>query len=120
MKHGDHALLQGWSHINENVAATDKVHPGKGRVIKDILGGENAHVPDRLADLVALFGLVEEASQARGGYIGADAVLVDPSSRPLDGGFAEIRSKDLNGQRGSHVAEMLDQRDGMGVSFFSG
>src|SRR5262249_31483490 len=48
MKHGDHALLQGWSHINENVAATDKVHPGKGRVIKDILGGENAHVPDRL------------------------------------------------------------------------
>src|SRR5262249_26439295 len=47
MKHGNHPLLQGRPHINEYVAATDKVHPGERRVVTYILRGEDTQTADR-------------------------------------------------------------------------
>src|SRR5215472_8169983 len=60
VEHWDHPLLQSRPHVNENVAATYKIHPGERRVVKNILRSEDAHVPERLADLVSLFGFVEK------------------------------------------------------------
>src|SRR5260370_42085996 len=57
VKDGEHSLLQRRAQINENVAATDQVHPGKWRVNKNNLRRTDTHSPDRFCDLISTFRL---------------------------------------------------------------
>ena len=50
--------------INEQIAAADQVHLGEGRIVDQVVLGENAHVADAFADAIATFGLGEKAAQA--------------------------------------------------------
>src|SRR5262249_2030101 len=82
---GNHPSLQGWTHVDENVAAADKVHPRKRGIVKNILGSKDAQVPDRFADLESLFRLIEESTQPRRRDVGADGVFIVTGAGPLDG-----------------------------------
>ena len=54
MKHGDKLLLQIPAHIDQEVAATDEVELGKGRVLDHILLGNDQHIPDPFVDAIGI------------------------------------------------------------------
>ncbi len=52
MEQGKELLLQVPVHVNQEVAATDKVELGKWRIFDDILLGKDQHVADAFVDTV--------------------------------------------------------------------
>src|SRR3989440_6294333 len=66
MKLRDAALVQFRAQINEHIAATDQVEPGKWRVGRDVLSREGADVAHIAMDLVSAVALDEESFQSRG------------------------------------------------------
>src|SRR5512133_685180 len=63
MKGGDRLLLQSRLEVDQDVSATDEVHAREGRIVDEILPGEDHHFPQRLADPVPALLLHEKAPQ---------------------------------------------------------
>ena len=63
MECGHRFLLQAWLKVDEQIAATDEIHAGEGRIADEILPREDDHIAKRLDHTVARFLLDEEAAQ---------------------------------------------------------
>ena len=59
----EHFFLQHKPQINQQIAATDQVQFGEGRVLGYVVLGKNAHIADGFADLVSLLDFREKATQ---------------------------------------------------------
>src|SRR5713226_6156545 len=64
MKSGQRLLLQTRLKINQQVAATDKVHARERRVGDEILSGEDDHFSQWLDDAIAAFFLDKKTPQS--------------------------------------------------------
>ena len=113
-------LLQNGTEINQHIPATDQIHAGEGRIAEDILAREDAHVANRLGNLIALGNFVKKAAQTNLGHLGRYALLVETGARPLDGTFAQVGTKNLDGHFDAQLREYFDQGDGMRIGLFSG
>ena len=105
-------LLQEGVHVDEQVAAADQVDPREGRILGDVLLGEDKAISNRLDHAVALAVLDEEARQALGRDIGTDARGIDSGSRTLDGLGIDIGREHLHRHVALDVACSLQDQHG--------
>jgi len=63
VERGQHLALRVLFKINQQVAATDQVHPREGRIAEQILPGEDDHLAQELGGAVAAVLLRKEAPQ---------------------------------------------------------
>src|SRR5215831_12524702 len=120
MKNGYNPFLKGGSQIDEQIAATNNIHPGEGRILKNILPGKDAEIADGLADLIALLHFVKKAAQPGRRDVGHDTFLVDSRSGLLDRGLAQVCAENLQCDVYSYLRQILHQRNSVRVSFFTG
>ena len=116
----DHALLQDRSQVDEHVAAGDEIEMGEGRILGDVLPGEHAALADPPPHLEVMVGLFEVAAQALGADVGGDALGIDAGTGTVDGGLAQVRGEDLDGNLGRLLLQVLVEEDGHGVGLLSG
>src|SRR4029079_4855242 len=83
-------LLHERPEVDEDVAATDEIQLREGRILRDVTARGDTAVPYRLRDLIAAVRLDEESAQPVGRYVGRDAIAIDPGTRRLDGGLADV------------------------------
>ena len=74
MKCRDGLFLQGRSEIDQDVAATDEIHPGEGRIGEEMLPGEDDHIAELLHNPVAAV-LLEKKRRNRSGDTSCTSVL---------------------------------------------
>ena len=94
-------MLQFGCHVDQEVAATQKIEFCKRRIHDQILWREDHHLADGVGDTKSPFGLGEIAVEALCGYIRGNVGWEDARTRLLDGIGVKIRGKNL-------------QRDSMG------
>src|SRR5262249_46329247 len=85
-----------------------------------ILFGEDTHITNGFADLIAAIGITEEAPETFWADIHGDTFRIDSRSRPLDDVLANVSRKDLDLRTTGDVSEVLEQGDGQRISLFSG
>src|SRR6266568_5046948 len=78
-----------------HVAATDKGHARKRRILENVLPGENTHVTDRFANSIAALHFGEKTSQPFCRDIGRNTFRVDRCAGFVNGCLAEVRAKKL-------------------------
>ena len=61
MKRSDHLALQIRAEINQDIPTADQIETGEGRVHEQVLAREDAHLTNRLNDLVAVLHALEKA-----------------------------------------------------------
>ena len=91
-----HALLQDRAEINKKIAATDQIEVGEGRILGQILLGEDAHVADRFVDLVTTVEPHKKALQPFRRDIGDSGFGVKAVASSVERGIAEVCGKDLD------------------------
>ena len=84
--------------INEQVAASDQVESGKGRVLDDVMLGKNQHVADAFVDAVgAAVGLgAEKARQSFRGNIGGNVGRIEAAAGGGDSPAVNIGGEKLH------------------------
>ena len=121
MEQRNDTLLQLRAQIDQEVAATDQVESGKGRVSEQVMLGEDQQVADALVDAVgAAVGLGgEEARQPLRRDVGGDAGRVHRGARGGNRVPVDVGSKDL--QRPSLLERLhpLLQQDGDRIRFLA-
>ena len=112
--------LQGRPKVDQHIAATDKVQPGEGRILGQVVSGENAYVADELGDLVTAFRSGEEPRQSLRRDIGQRGVGVRPGAGLLDRRFAEIGGENLERKVNPRLLQEFYQAHGDRISFLAG
>ena len=113
MKVGNQAVLLFRLQINQQVAAREKIEPGKGWILDHALDGEYHHLADVFLDLVAaviFFG--EEAAQALRRDILGDNGRITSAARRADGVIVEIGGIDLHPEFLAGLIHILAQQHG--------
>ena len=82
VEHRYEALLRGGAEVDEHVPAQDEVQTGEGRVVGDILFGEDAHLPQAFLDLIALGHQIEEPLEAQVAHLRGDGRGVGADTGP--------------------------------------
>ena len=119
LEHGQHVLLKHGVEIDQEIAATDQVEPGEGRVPSDVVAGENALVPDGFGDLVALFDSGKEAPQPGRAGIGGNTFHIHARAGPLDRRLADVRAENLNGIGHPLLGQEFEQGNGDGIDLLA-
>ena len=119
MKQRDHFILQDRLKIDKQVPAANKIHPGKWRIVHDIVLSENTHIPDHFADPVAVIPFREKPAQPLRRYIALNILRIDSVTRLGYAQVANIRSEELNRKLRCFVTQEFQQCDGNGISFFT-
>src|SRR5208282_1785027 len=101
--------------IDEDVAATDEVQAGEGRVLSQVLFGEDAHGPDGLAHLVAAGHLAEKAPQPVRGNVRGNGFRIDAQAGLVNHPVFDIGGEDLDLDVADHVPQEFQEADGQGV-----
>ena len=107
--------------VDQEVAATDQVHLGKGGVGDQVLSRERHGFAHRFADLPG--GFVhprEEAGQPFRGDIGGDALGVDAAAGDLQRLFVDIGGEDLQSAGVLRRRLIFEQQHGEGVRLLAG
>src|SRR5688572_19911415 len=107
MKDRDDALLEDGSEIDEDVAATNKIDIGEGRVDDNILTGENAEITNGFGDLVEAIDLDKKTPQALLGNIEQDVFVVNAGACLFEITLVEVRGENLDRHRFFGVLEEL-------------
>ena len=95
VKEGNALLLGGLFEVDEEIAADDKVHPGKGRIDKEVVLGEYDVLPYLLADGDKVPPrLGEELAHVLGRHVGRDGCGIDALPGLIEGLIVEVRGKD--------------------------
>ena len=98
--------------VDEEVAAGDEVQLGEGRVLNDILHGEDGHLADLLADAIHAVAASEVAFQAGPADIAGDAFRVVAITGGLDGFAVQVGAEDLHLAVALRALHGLAQQDG--------
>ena len=121
VQEGDDLLLHLRFEVDQEVAATDQVHLGKGGVGDQVLNRERHCFAHLFADLPG--GFVhprEEAGQPFRRDIGGDALGIDSLAGDLQRLFIDIRGEDLQAAGVLRRRLMFEQQHGEGVSLLAG
>ncbi len=95
MKERQELFLQFRRQIDQKVAADEDIQLGKGGVHDDVLRGEGHHLPDLLADPVAVLFLDKKPAQALGRNVRGDVGRIDPLAGLVDRVPVQVGGKDL-------------------------
>src|SRR5215813_13604127 len=76
-------FLQDRLEVDQQVAATDQIHPREWWVGDDVLSREDAHVAERLANAVTSIRLRKEAAQSLRRDVLGDVLRVEAGARAL-------------------------------------
>ena len=109
---GQQPALQVGVEVDEEVAAGDEVQLGEGRVLDDILHGEDGHLADLLADAIHAVAASEVAFQAGPADIAGDAFRVVAITGGLDGFAVQVGAEDLHLAVALRALHGLAQQDG--------
>src|SRR5437868_5988541 len=120
MKDRNDAALEQRAKIDQDVAATNEVQIREGRVHDYVLSRKDAHVANRLMDLVVAVDLSEESPKPLWGNVLADVFGVNPGPGFFDARIADIRRKDLSLPMRARLLEKLDQAHSQRISLFAG
>ena len=120
MERRDHAFLQGWCEVDEQIAAADEVDARERRIGRDVLLGEKAHLPDGFADAVLVILAGEEAPQALGRDLRFDVLGIDALAGPLQQRLGEIGREHLNRGPSRLVLEEFQKRHHQRIRFLAG
>ena len=114
------SLLERRSEVDEKVAATDDVDARERRIASDVVAGEDAAIPQRLADLVPALHRGEEPFQPLRRHLPTDRRRVNAAARDLECGIAQIARKDLHGGVGLQRVGRIQRADCHRVGFLAG
>src|SRR5256885_1891986 len=106
MKLRDAALVQFRAQINEHIAATDQVEPGKWRIGRNVLPRESADVAHIAMDLITAVAFDEKTFQSRGRDVFLDRARINSEPRMFDHRFAQIGTENLD----SHFGRLAPER----------
>ncbi len=106
-----HPPLQYRIQIDQQVAAQHHVQLGKGRIARDVVPGEYAHVPQPLGHPVAVIERHEVLFQARSGNVRCDALGVLAQPRDRQRRVAHVGGKDADGKLGTECRFGLQECD---------
>ena len=101
MKQRHEPVLQLRVQIDQQVAAGDQVELGEGRILDQVLHGEDGHLADVLADAIGAVVAGEVALQTLRRDIAGNALRVAAVARRFDGVVVQVRAEQL------HVAVAL-------------
>ena len=120
MERGQRFLLQARLEINQQVAATDQVHPRERRVADEILPGEHDHLAQRLADPVAAVLLDKEPPQAFRRDILRQALGVQPVAGLVQQRVVEVGGEYLELAQAGRFLRGFHERHGDGIRLLAG
>ena len=120
MEHPHQPFLKRAAQIDQHVAADDQIEPGKGRIARQVLAGENAQVAHLLVDPVAAIHPVEKSPQPLRRDILRDRCRIRPRPRKINRRFADVGRENLNRNRRVIRSQELHQRDGHRIRFLAG
>ena len=122
MKELNQLILQLRLQINQQVATTQQVEFGKGRVNNDVLLCKDHHLPNFVAHPQATRVLHEKAAQTFGRHLGLNAAGIHARAPGGNGGFVQVRGKYLErvALAGVHVFEGLLEDHGQRISLLAG
>jgi hypothetical protein len=121
VKERDQVGLQIAVEIDQQVATTDEIHPGEGRILHQILLGEDQEIAHHLLNAVAhLGGLREEARQPRRRDLGRDAFRIETGAGLRDGARINVGREELHLVGLFEGFQMLAQQDSDGIRLFPG
>ena len=119
VKKREEVLLQLRAEVDQQIAATDQIELEKGRILDDVLLGEDQQVADAFVDAIAAAIGGEEARQAFGRKIGGDAGRIAAGAGGRDGLAVDVRGEELHGEAGLDRLHALDQQDGERVGLLA-
>ena len=99
VNHGDRLALKIRAKINQNIPTADQIDTGEGRVHDQVLAREDAHLTNRLNDLVAALRALEKSRLPFRGELGYWVFLVSSNARDCNAALAQVCAEDLNGDR---------------------
>ena len=91
-------FLQNRLEVDEEVAATDEVDIGEGRVLDEVVLSEDHHFANIAGDLEVVVLVVEIFGQEFGGQVGRDAGRVHPGPGAQDGVLVHVGGEDFHVQ----------------------
>ena len=106
MEQRDDILLHA-SQVDQHVAATDQIQLRKRRIVDQIVPGEDAHLTQVPAHLVAAFDLCEIAVQACLGEVCRNVLRVPAAAGLFDGRQADIGGEDLHWKGGAGFVQVF-------------
>ena len=120
MKQRDDLLLHLLVQVDQEVAATDQVQPGEGRVGREVLGGENDLLADLLDDLVAAVFARKEPLQPLGRDVLADLFLrIAAAAGGRQRGDIGVGGEDLDAHLLAGLLHLLGQQHGQAVGLLA-
>ena len=120
MESGNQPILQFRLQVDHQVAATDQVQLGEGRILDDVLDGEHHHLADFLLDPVAGIFLDEEATQPFRRDVGGDIGRIDTRAGDGDGIVIEVGTVELDLELAVGLVHELAQHNGDGIGLLAG
>ena len=113
VEHEQDPALHDRPQVDQQVATTDQVQPGKGRILDQVVLGEDAQIAHRPADLIlSALHPHKKALEAVRRYVQRDVLRIPARARPLDGRLADVRAEDLDRHGEAPGAEKLEQAYG--------
>ncbi len=95
-KHIKRALLQVCLEINQQIATTDKINAGEGRVLDKVVLGKNHHFPQGARHMIGVAAAVEVFCEQGRIQIRGDALGIGARARPGNGVAVYIGGKYFN------------------------
>ena len=112
--------LQLGFHVDQQVAAGNKIHARERRILDHIVTGEDQHPAQLLADDVSTFIFAEETGQTLLGDIADDALRIDPGARDLECRLIDVGGEDLYVVRRPGMLKVFVNQHGDGVDLLAG
>ena len=120
VERGEDHLLQVPLQVDQQVAADDQIEARKGRVVQQVVGGEEHPCAHLGLHLVVAVGEAEEARQPLRRDGDGNGGRVDARTAKLQRRIAQVRGKDLDLGRIVQGIGILQQQDGERVRFLAG
>ncbi len=120
MKERHEPLLDLGLEVDHEVSTGEEIEAGERRILYDVLGGEDDHVPHRLYDLVAVTVSGEIAMRALLTEVGLNGGRKDTATCPFDRVLVDIRGENVHRSSAAGVVEELSDGDGHRVCFLAG
>src|SRR5437764_2192370 len=111
--------MQFRAQINQHVAATDQVQPGKWRVGCDVLPRERADVAHVVMNLISAVPLYEKSFQSCGRDVLFDRTRINSQARMFDHRLAQIGAENLDAHFGRSAAKRFQNANGKRINFFA-